>query len=626
MNSILQIVIQAVDQASEALSNIGNAISADGQKALTTQQQMQQMGQAMEQAGTRVLAMGAAADAFYGGAVLAAEKSQQAEASLAASVENLVKQSEASMGADSGAAQQKAFLTTKIQEAQASIAKLSSETEKSTQLAKDHGAANEANAAKIDALNQTVAKYQGQLDLLNNTQKLAGASAQSIISTFENLAEKNVALGFGIEDSVNALNGLFTETKSMPEAIQAYNAALDLSRFKHMDLETATKQVEMALQGQGRALATLGIQIKDGLTPMQALQALQEQVKGQAEAYADTLGGKTAVALQKINKLFEDMGKTQMPILTKLIGIFADIIDKIDQWVTAHPKLTAAIMVSIGVFGVLATIAGTLLITVGALVVIFGTAAAAVAGWAIAIIAAVAILAGIVTLIFEYHTQIWNFIQMIWQKITAWLGEQWTKITADFNQAWNAIKTLAKDVMDFVMSIITADVQIIGTAWNTAWSGISDFFTGIWNGIKNALQSAVSFITDQLNNLFSFVSNIAGKISAPIQSITSFVSSAASAAGRIGSSIGNAVSSVVPHFASGGIVNGPTYALVGEAGPEAIIPLSMLGRGGSTIGNNQSGSINVYLSGNFYTDQQNATRIGNMIAKVLNQQLKLKNY
>ena len=129
-----------------------------------------------------------------------------------------------------------------------------------------------------------------------------------------------------------------------------------------------------------------------------------------------------------------------------------------------------------------------------------------------------------------------------------------------------------------------------------------------------------------MNNLFSFVSNIAGKISAPIQSITSFVSSAASAAGRIGSSIGNAVSSVVPHFASGGIVNGPTYALVGEAGPEAIIPLSMLGRGGSAIGNNQSGSINVYLSGNFYTDQQNATRIGNMIAKVLNQQLKLKNY
>ena len=30
-------------------------------------------------------------------------------------------------------------------------------------------------------------------------------------------------------------------------------------------------------------------------------------------------------------------------------------------------------------------------------------------------------------------------------------------------------------------------------------------------------------------------------------------------------------------FASGGIVNGPTPALVGEAGPEAIIPLSQLG-------------------------------------------------
>ena len=626
MNSTLQIVIQAVDQASQALSNIGNAISADGQKALTAQQQMQQMGMAMQQAGTRILAMGAAADAFYGGAVIAAEKSQEAQESLAASVENLVKQSEASAGADSGAAQQKAYLTTKIQEAQASLTKLSSETETSTQLAKDHGAANAANAAKIDALNQTVAKYQGQLELLNNVQQLAGTSAQTIISAFNTLAEKNVALGFGIEDSVNALNGLFTETKSMPEAIQAYGAALDLARFKHMDLETATKQVEMALQGQGRALATLGIQIKDGLTPMQALQALQEQVKGQAEAYSQTLGGQTAVALQKINELFEHLGNTQLPMLTKLIGIFVSIIDKVDQWVTAHPKLTAAIMVSIGVFGVLATIAGTLLITVGALIVIFGTAAAAVAGWALAIIAAVAILAGIVTLIFEYHTQIWNFIQMIWQKITGWLSDQWRKITTDFSQAWNTIKTLAEDVMNFISSLITADLQATQLAWNTVWGGISNFFTGIWNGIKSALQSAVSFITDQLNNLFSFVSSIANKISAPIQSISSFVSGAVSAAGRIGSSITNAVSSVIPHLASGGIVNGPTYALVGEAGPEAIIPLSMLGRGASAVGNNQSGAINVYLSGTFYSDQQSAIKFGNAIAKVLNQQLKLKNY
>ncbi len=629
MNTTLQIIIQAVDEASQALANIANGIAEDGQKALTTQQQMQEMGHAMQEAGTQLLAMGAAADAFYVGAVDAAAKVQDAQDSLATSVENLVNNSKDSMSADSGAAQQKAFLTTKINEAQASIAKLSSETEKSTQLAKDHGATNAANAAKIDALTQTVAKYQGQLDLLDNSQKLAGASAQDIISTFENLATKNTALGFSIEDSTNSLNGFFTETKNTQESMDAYSAAMDLARFKHMDLTTASKQVEMALQGQGRALATLGIQIKDGLTPLQALQALQEQVKGQAEAYSNTLTGKTAVALQSVNKLFSDLGNTQLPILEKILGALAGMIDKIDAWTTAHPKLAAAILASIGVFGALATIAGTLLVTMGLLAVAFGTAGIAIGIWAFAIIAAVAILAGIVVLIIEYHTQIWNFIQMIWAKITTFLSDIWKKITDAWNTMWMTIKKIVQDVLNFVSDLIIGTIGTIGTAWNATWQGIGDFFSGIWNGIKGTLSTAINFVTGSLNSLLSFVSGIASTISAPIQAVGNLVSGIASTAGKIGSAVGNAVSSVIPKFAGGGIVSSPTFALVGEAGPEAIIPLSMLGGGGSVspLGHgSQSGGINVYMSGTFYTDEQAATRMGNAIAKTLNQQLKLKNF
>jgi hypothetical protein len=38
----------------------------------------------------------------------------------------------------------------------------------------------------------------------------------------------------------------------------------------------------------------------------------------------------------------------------------------------------------------------------------------------------------------------------------------------------------------------------------------------------------------------------------------------------------------IPAMAAGGIVMGPTTALIGEAGPEAVIPLSKLNSGGST--------------------------------------------
>jgi phage-related minor tail protein len=45
----------------------------------------------------------------------------------------------------------------------------------------------------------------------------------------------------------------------------------------------------------------------------------------------------------------------------------------------------------------------------------------------------------------------------------------------------------------------------------------------------------------------------------------------------------------MPRFATGGIVTGPTVGLVGEAGPEAIIPLDRMGK----MGGGNSYTINV---------------------------------
>ena len=48
----------------------------------------------------------------------------------------------------------------------------------------------------------------------------------------------------------------------------------------------------------------------------------------------------------------------------------------------------------------------------------------------------------------------------------------------------------------------------------------------------------------------------------------------------------------IPKMANGGIVNGPTLAMIGEAGPEAVIPLSKMGRmGGGNYTINVQGGI-----------------------------------
>jgi hypothetical protein len=52
------------------------------------------------------------------------------------------------------------------------------------------------------------------------------------------------------------------------------------------------------------------------------------------------------------------------------------------------------------------------------------------------------------------------------------------------------------------------------------------------------------------------------------------------------------ISSSIPKMADGGIVTGPTLAMIGEAGPEAVIPLSQMGRmGGGGVTVNVTGGL-----------------------------------
>jgi hypothetical protein len=47
----------------------------------------------------------------------------------------------------------------------------------------------------------------------------------------------------------------------------------------------------------------------------------------------------------------------------------------------------------------------------------------------------------------------------------------------------------------------------------------------------------------------------------------------------------------IPMLAEGGIVTGPTLAMIGEAGPEAVIPLSKMGGMGGGITVNVTGGL-----------------------------------
>jgi len=67
----------------------------------------------------------------------------------------------------------------------------------------------------------------------------------------------------------------------------------------------------------------------------------------------------------------------------------------------------------------------------------------------------------------------------------------------------------------------------------------------------------------------------------------------------------------IPSFASGGIVTSPTLAMVGEAGPEAVIPLNQIS--GTRVGNQQ---INLFIDGE---------QVTTVIERRMNNKLTLQN-
>lgn len=144
--------------------------------------------------------------------------------------------------------------------------------------------------------------------------------------------------------------------------------------------------------------------------------------------------------------------------------------------------------------------------------------------------------------------------------------------------------------------------------WGETWTGLkimfkegANFLIGLAEGWANSWVQAANVIIKALDSIhFSipdWVPGIGGK--------------------SFGISIPTIPNITLPHLAAGGIVTGPTIALIGEAGPEAVIPLN--GQNGGFGGN-----ITININGGNFTDQQSARRILDQGARMVGQQLKLR--
>lgn len=134
-----------------------------------------------------------------------------------------------------------------------------------------------------------------------------------------------------------------------------------------------------------------------------------------------------------------------------------------------------------------------------------------------------------------------NLVKSIWNAVKSWFQSFCSAVKSFFQNLWNAIKQGPAAVKNAIVSAFTAAKNAVVRVWQ----GVVDFFSGIWNSI----------------------SGFVGKITGAAGSATSGAATVKNAASAHGGRGGRA-------FASGGYVDSPIMGLVGEAGPEMIIPLS----------------------------------------------------
>lgn len=154
-------------------------------------------------------------------------------------------------------------------------------------------------------------------------------------------------------------------------------------------------------------------------------------------------------------------------------------------------------------------------------------------------------------------------------------------ILSPFLQLLSGVLQILQGIASLIIGIFTADLGTMGSGLKTIGQGIVD------TAIGGAGAALVAFT----GGAGGFIGGAAGKVLG--QAVGGSIFSGAQ------SMFGSATSGLASLFADGGIVSGPTNAIIGEAGPEAVIPLGAhksaeraavmsqagLGGGGISIGN-----------------------------------------
>jgi len=434
-------------------------------------------------------------------------------------------------------------------------------------------------AVAFDAVKAFAEDDAAAQKLATTLKNTTGATDKQVSAVEDFITKTSMAAAVADDDLRPALDTLLRGTKDVTQAQDLLTMALDISAGTGKDLGSVSEALSKAFNGQlgplkklDPALADL---IKNGASTDEVFAALGKTFAGQASTAANTTAGKMKNLGIQMGEFKESIGAAVAPLVSKLLPKLLQLA----EFVKRNSKVIVILGAVIGglalaVIGVNAAMTAYTAITkASAAIQLAFNAVMAANPIFLIVIAIVAIIAILVVLQKKFD---------IFGKAIAFVGDA-------FGLLWDGIKVVfnwVKDNWPLLLAIITGPFglavygiikfkdSIIGVL-----QGVKDFAVTIFDGIIGAYRTVMNGVLGLMES----------GINGAIKLLNLALDGVDKAAGPL-VNFGSIPDVSIPRLADGGIVTGPTLAMIGEAGPEAVIPLNRSSGMGNNITINVQGA------------------------------------
>ena len=472
------------------------------------------------------------------------------------------------------------------------------------------GVAAAAYAGKlaIDGVKSAIADEAAQNKLATTLRNVVGATNDQIKAIESQILKTSLLTGKTDEELRPSLDRLIRSTKDVSEAQRLQSLAMDIAAGTGKSLEAVSNALAKAHDGNFGALTKLGVSMDASIIKSKdfdaATASLAATFKDQASVQAETFQGKMDRLKVAFDEGKETVGSFILDAITPLVSGFVNKVVPAIQDVAAEigPKLTP-------IFRALGDYFNNVLVPA---------------------------FNAFYNFIKDYIVPILNVTLV---PIIKALFDAFNQISQALTDNKDKLQPLADAFRVFATFIRDVIAPIIGTFISSSISGIAGVISALINvvaDVTSAVNSGFTRVKNFFTDIINYVQNTASNLISPI--VTAFRAAINTIIGlwnRLDFEItftvpwwvpiigGNTWSSGdifpdIPYLAQGGIVTSPTLAMIGEAGPEAVIPLNKSGMMGNTFNITVNGAIDAegtartivnVLNNSFYRGTGGATAL-----------------